>query len=345
MNDTGRDNYESADSNSDNEDRESSDTIFKIICILNVPLMLTSILGNTLVLAAIKGTPSIRSTSMILLSSLAVSDFLVGVIGQPIYIADLLTKSTVISKLSTVVAFSLCTVSLLTITAISVDRFLAVHFHLRYPTLATKSRVNYILGIIWFTSFAVSCFDLWNTRLYHLLVAPVIFICLIISTCCYIRIYQIVRRHQSGIRAQKRLVRSNNNKGDGAHVVELRKSAMNTFVFYIALIICYSPAYILLTLSGLHMKWEPEWNFATTVIFINSAIKPFLYFWRLPKLRKAVVNTARQILCKQTKELQEEAQVQTRARARARVRARVETERNEEAAADGVVEGEAEAGA
>jgi len=88
MNDTGKDNNGSADHHSDNEDQASSNTIFKIICLLNVPLMLISILGNAVVLAAIKRTPSIRSTSMILLSSLAVSDLLVGVIGQPIYIAD-----------------------------------------------------------------------------------------------------------------------------------------------------------------------------------------------------------------------------------------------------------------
>ncbi|XP_020630303.1 histamine H2 receptor-like [Orbicella faveolata] len=305
MNDTGKDNNGSADHHSDNEDQASSNTIFKIICLLNVPLMLISILGNAVVLAAIKRTPSVRSTSVILLSSLAVSDLLVGVIGQPIYIADLLTNYSFISKLAIMVGFSVCTVSLLTITAISVDRLLAVHFHLRYPTLATKSRVKYILGMIWLISFVLSGFDLWNKRVYHLLVAPVIFICLIISTCCYIRISQIVRRHQSEIQAQQRSVQNNNDEGDGAHVVELRRSVMSAFVFYIALIICYSPAYSLLTLNGIsetRYAWQPEWNFATTVIFVNSAVNPFLYFWRLPKLRKAAFNVLRQMLCKQTEE-------------------------------------------
>ena len=300
MNDTGKDNNGSVDHHSDNEDQVSANTIFTIICLLNVPLVLISILGNALVLAAIKRTPSISSTSMFLLCSLAVSDFLVGFIGQPIYIADLLTKNSFISKLSIMLGFSVCTVSLLTVTVISIDRLLAVHFHLRYSTFVTKSRVKCILALIWSISFVVSGFNLWNKRVYHLLVAPVIFFCLIISTCCYIKIYQIVRRHQSEMQAQQRSVQSNNNEGDGAHLVQLRKSAMNTFVFYIALYICYSPAYILLTLNGLlHITWQPEWNFATTVIFINSAINPFLYFWRLPMLRKAAVNTVRQILCNQ----------------------------------------------
>ena len=304
MNDTGDDHNGSVDHHLDNEDNEDqSSTIYTIICLLNTPLMLISIIGNALVLAAIKRTPSILSTSTILLCSLAVSDLLVGVIGQPIYIADLLTKNSFISQLSIMVGFSVCTVSLITISAISVDRLLALHFHLQYPTLVTRSRIKYTLGMIWSISFVVSGFNLWSKRVYHLLVAPVIFICLIISTCCYIRIFQIVRRHLSEIQAQQRSVQSNNNEGNGAHVLELRKSAMNTFVFYIALVICYTPAYILLTLNGLsHMRWQPKWNFATTVIFLNSAINPFLYFWRLPRLRKAIVNTIRQMLCKLTEE-------------------------------------------
>ena len=301
MNCTGTDNNRSVDHHL--EDRANPETISTIICLLNVPLMFISIAGNAVVLAAIKRTPSIRSTSMTLLCSLAVSDLLVGVIGQPIYIADLLTKNSFISQLSIMVGFSVCTVSLLIISAISVDRLLAVQFHLRYPTLETNSRVKYTLVIIWSISFVVSGFNLWKKRVYHLLVAPVVFICLIIPTCCYIQIYQIVRHHQSEMRAQQLSVQHNNNERDGSHVVELRKSAINTFVFYIALIICYSPAYILLTLNGLlHIKWQQEWNFATTVIFINSAVNPVLYFWRLPKLRKAVVNTVRRIFCKQTEE-------------------------------------------
>ena len=123
MNDTGKDNNGSGNHHSDN------DSIFTIIGLVIVPLMLISILVNALVLASIKRTPSIRSTSTVFLCSLAVSDFLAGVIGQPIYIGDLLTKNSSISQLSIIVGFSVCTVSLLTITAISVDRLLASPGH------------------------------------------------------------------------------------------------------------------------------------------------------------------------------------------------------------------------
>ncbi len=68
------------------------ETVVIINCVLNAPLMLISIIGNTLVLAAILRTPSLRSPSFILLCSLTVSDVLVGFVVQPLYITYELTK-------------------------------------------------------------------------------------------------------------------------------------------------------------------------------------------------------------------------------------------------------------
>ena len=64
------------------KDSPTHETIVIINCVLNAPLMLTSIIGNSLVLAAVWKTPASRSTSMIMLCSLAVSDLLVGFVVQ-----------------------------------------------------------------------------------------------------------------------------------------------------------------------------------------------------------------------------------------------------------------------
>ncbi len=291
-----------ADHHSDNEDNSTHGTIIIINCVLNAPLMLISILGNALVLTAIIRTLSIRSTSMIMLCSLAVSDLLVGFLAQPIYIALQLTKDRFAYHAWIVIGPSLCGVSLFTITAITVDRFLALRYHMRYATLVTKSRVKYTLVIIWLISFVVSGFDFWNTHVHSLLVGVVIIICLIICTFSYIRIYLIVRRHQLQIHAQQQAVQSF-NVANNLNMVRLKRSAVNTFVFFIALILCYFPLYVLLTLHGISgSNWQPEWKFASTLVFSNSSINPFLYCWRLRELRTAVVKTARQMLCKQTEE-------------------------------------------
>jgi len=176
------------------------------------------------------------------------------------------------------------------------DRFLALHYHMRYATLVTESRGKYILIIIWLISFLLSGFDLWSESLHRFTAGAVIIICLIISTFSYIRIYHIVRRHQLQIHAQQQAALSFNT-GNNLNIARLKRSAMNTFVFYIALIICYLPIYVLLTLYGLSIKdWRTVWQFANTAVSMNSSINPFLYCWRLRELRQAVVKTSRQML-------------------------------------------------
>lgn len=61
---------------------------FVINSVRNAPLMITSIIANTLVLTAILGMPMLRSPSLTLLCSQAVSEFLVGIVVQPLYIVN-----------------------------------------------------------------------------------------------------------------------------------------------------------------------------------------------------------------------------------------------------------------
>jgi len=116
------------------------------------------------------------------------------------------------------------------------------------------------------------------------------------------RIFQIARRHQLQIHAQQQAVQSldtENNLNIARKKVE--KSARNTFVFFIALIVCYLPLYIVLTVNAISQwNFQIEWDFASTLTFLNSSINPFLYCWRVRELRTAVLKTARQMLCKQT---------------------------------------------
>ena len=290
----------SADHHSQNEDNSSPETIIIINCVLNAPLMLISILGNALVLTAIITTPFIRSTPhMIMLCSLAVSDFLVGLIAQPLFIAKELTKDLLLNSLVVTVAFSVSGVSLLTMTTLSVDRFLALHYHMRYATLVTQSRVKYTLIIIWSLSFLASGLFFWNTLLHSFVFSICTIILVIISTFSHLRIYLIVRKHQSQINAQQQAVQSSNAENN-LNMARLKRSALNIFLFYITLIICYFPIYVILTVFATSGEdWQKEWNFAHTAVFMNSSINPLLFCWRLRELRAAVEKTARQMLCKQ----------------------------------------------
>lgn len=271
-------------------------------CIVNAPLMLMSILGNCLVFIAIWRTVSLRSPSMMFICSLTVSDLLVGLIVQPLYIANSLITVRLLKILSPMMAFAACGVSLGTMAAISSDRYLALHYHMRYRAIMTTSRAIFVIIATWLTTFLLSCVIFWNPLTFVAIIAILIIVYLIISAYFYIKIFQIVRRHQVQIRHQE----YNWTETPNALINRrrLNKSAFNTFVFYISTILCYLPRFISVPFSASepYKHYKTAWILADTLIFLNSSINPALYCWRLRELRAAVVNTLRAMFCQQTEE-------------------------------------------
>lgn len=280
------------------ESRGSIETSVVVICVLNAPLMLTSTAGNILVLTAIKKTPSIRSSSITMLCSLAVSDLLVGFIVQPFFLASLLTRVFLIERISKITAFCLCGVSLCTMTAISIDRFLALQYPMRYQATITAHQraLNTLIVIIWLHNFVFSGFYVWNWPLYFIMIATGVCLFILVSTFCYIRIYRIVHRHQIQIQAQQQAAQQNTTEGDNSNMVRMKRSALNTFIFYIAMVLCYFPIIISLCAASITSKDLPEvWHLADTVVFLNSSVNPLLYCWRLGEIRKEVLKIFRQM--------------------------------------------------
>ena len=304
MNSTVKCKIDSADDFASSKDCTTQRTIVVVNCILNVPLMLTSITGNALVVAAIINTTSIRSTSMTMLLSLAVSDLLVGSISQPLFIAGELTNDSFLERLAEMTEFALCGVSVCTMTAISVDRFLALQYPMRYQSfIITKPRVMYTsIIIIWIINVFSSGLYLWSWLTYFGIMAVGLCSCIFLSTFCYVKIYRIVRQHQVQIQAQQLAAAQSLSIGKNSNILQnTKRSALNTFIFYIAMILCYFPILISMSLSSISYKdWTKAWHLADTVLFSNSSINPLLYCWRLRDLRTAVVKTSRKLLCKQT---------------------------------------------
>ena len=288
------------------ENPGSLKTFAVVNCVFNAPLILISITGNALVLTAILRTPSIRSTSVIMLCSLAVSDLLVGSVAQPFFIASELTTSRYIESMSEITAFVLCGVSLCTMTAISVERFIALRYPMKYQSaVTTKWRVIYVsIIMIWLSNMLFAVFYFWQWTAYFNIMAVGICLGIFISTFSYINIYRVVRRHQVQIQTQQQAACQNSpcaGNSFNTHAVRMKKSAVNTFIFYVAMILCYFPIIISLCLSSIsYENWTKVWHLADTVAFLNSSINPLLYCWRVRELKTAVYKTCKDIFCTQT---------------------------------------------
>ena len=286
-------------SNSSANHKIGFETVVIANCILNAPLMLLSIIGNALVLVAILRTPSLRSPSVIFLCNLAVSDLLVGLVVQPVYVAaEIAITVRALLQAAKLMGFAGFGVSLTTMTAITVDRFLALHYHLQYPNLMTTSRAIYTIVTIWCIITLFSFSILWSPSIYFFLAAVGITICLLVCLVCFIKIYRIVRRHQLQIQVQQQAV-DNLTDTNNNHIRQSTKSAKSIFIYFLVMILCYTPLFFVHIISAINISNSIIlWTFPITAAFMNSSINPLLYCWRIPELRTAIFKTARLLSCR-----------------------------------------------
>ena len=173
-------------------------------CVFNSFLCYTTIILNIVTIHAIRKTALLPKPLRTLLLSLAASDVGVGVLVQPLYISAVVSglKRKRIDCISYkglyVVINFFCASSLLNVVTISVDRFLAVHLHLRYQELVTHKRVIAAVISIWLLSAIISSSVIWNPMFIISRVAGFVnmTVCLILVVIVYWRIYIVLKRHK-----------------------------------------------------------------------------------------------------------------------------------------------------
>ena len=270
-------------------------------CAFNSFLAYTAIMLNIVTMHGIRKTSSIPKTLKTLLLSLAVSDVCVGLLVQPYYTSLLIKRSQlIVPNCSTLKAFYfvstlLCIASFLGVVAVSVDRFLAIHLHLRYQELVTHKRVVAVVISIWllsaFLSFLMFSIPL---NIYKLIQSIVVAVGLIITTMVYIRIYSVIRRHKNQIQA---LQVQQEAQADGeANFASLIKSAVGVSYVYLVFLVCYIPYFISLVareINGPSTVMKRLSLFSFTFLFLNSSLNPVIYCWKIRHIRHALINILR----------------------------------------------------
>ena len=136
---------------------------------------------------------------------------------------------------------SFSAISLLTITAIGVERYLALKLHLRHQEVVTVRRVVYVLVLIWVCSIVAAYSCLWyGAILFYKAASPVIVMCLLINIFVYQKLYRVCRVHHARIRDQAMFLDEQLHQRAIAEV-RFRKSVKTILLILLALILCYLP--------------------------------------------------------------------------------------------------------
>ena len=263
---------------------------------------------NSVSILAIRKTSSLPKTLKTLLLSLAVSDLAVGLLVQPFFIAHLAMEleqnvennpahnHKVVDKTFLILGTLFATASFLGVTALSADRFLAIHLHLRYQELVTHKRVVAVVTAIWLSSFFLSLVRLWISKNIIYVIFAIIFVSCVITVAPFsYKIYMTIRQHHQDIHALQ--VQQLAQNVAIANVGRLRKSAVTAIYVYLVFVLCYLPNNCILWTIAITRNSDPLitiiQDYTLTLLFLNSSLNPLIYCWKMRDIRHNTVNILR----------------------------------------------------
>ena len=262
---------------------------------------------NILTILALRKTPSLPKPMKVLLLSLAVSYLGVGLLVQPLFIAlismDMQQESSnSVLRIFHITGTFFSYASFFGITALSLDRFLAIHLHLRYQELVTHKRVAALVIAIWVTSTILALLVFFFQNITFIVLAVIVVFCFLSTTFYYINIFLAVQRHKNKMRSTKAdahqaTADSENGK---EHFTRLRKSAVGTFYVYLVFLACYTPDFCIIVAdvinSGQRSTFVKHLAFFTlSLVFVNSSFNPLIYCWKMRNIRHAITVIIRNI--------------------------------------------------
>ena len=278
-------------------------TLLYILCALNFFFSVVAATGNLVAMFALWKASSIPANLKKLFLSLAFSDLAVGL--WQLVIGGITTTTLTngnydflcpaILTVATFFSSFLVCASFLTITAIAVDRLLAITLHLRYQELVTSKRVIIALVSLWLTSGVFASVLVFITNRRSTIALIVELVGLVLTTMAYFRIYKVVRYHRNQIQSHLQL----SNVQD-TELLREKKSALNSLFVYVAFLACYLPylvSQILLQTNNLQISSLAIERVTMFLVLLNSSLNTVVYCWRYREIRELMKSTARTLFC------------------------------------------------
>ena len=190
----------------------------------------------------------------------------------------------------------LCTVSIFTSTAISVDRLLALFLGLRYRHVVTLRRVCVLIICFWLTGIS----NVFMNNFSVILPVSLGALSVVISILSYTKIFFKLRQQQAQV--QDGHQGQPNGEGIPLNIIGRYKKTVSSIAYVqLALVACYVP-FAISVVSIMITGWSGMsagivWISVATLLYLNSSLNPILYCWKIKEVRQAVKDTVRKFCC------------------------------------------------
>ena len=261
----------------------------------NIFLSITAFLGNFLILVALRNETSLHPPSKFLYRCLATTDLCVGLISEPLYVIHLISMAhekwnvcRYILLRAFIAGYMLCSMTLLAVTAISVDRLLALLLGLRYRQVVTLKRTYWVVATFWIVSFVAAISYLGNHQITIRYGRIVISLCLLTSIVSYSKIFLYLQHHQTQV--QDNIQQQQPSQAIPLNIARYRKAVSSALWVQLTLVACYLPYGIVSSISYSNPSSSRvlSSNITATLVYLNSSLNPLLYCWKISEVKQAV---------------------------------------------------------
>jgi len=190
--------------------------------------------------------------------------------------------------------------SFLSVTAIALDRFLAVSLHLRYSEFVTPKRLVITVILLWITSTISSTIFILLPKYNDVVAVSLEASGLFLTTVAYFKIFRIARRHRNQIQSHLQTHSSNQAR----NMARLKRSTLNTFYVFIVFMFCWLPSLTSFTVKEAWRSHTVEVSAANYlagfVVFLHSSLNPLIFCWRYQEIRQKAIAFLKNIFTKRT---------------------------------------------
>lgn len=268
---------------------------------ISVGMCLFTIPGNLLIVLAIFIDPNkdLKSPFNYFVANLAISDLVVGFVVDPMSVAFHVSEGVAKEYPTDLVYlhipyFISSTASVLSLAALTVDRFLAITSPLSYRTKLNPKRAAFVASGIWAFSLSFPFIYLVTGYLTYAFVFAhtVIIATFLIMLLTYLKIFRVFKNQ---VKQWDSLDQSDEDNHAKRQAVRWEQKVTKTFMIMLALFLaCYLPSCICIYITNLcsfcsctFIHWARDVHFL--LILANSGVNPFVYAWRFENFRKAFV--------------------------------------------------------
>ncbi|XP_078367338.1 melanocyte-stimulating hormone receptor-like [Oculina patagonica] len=268
--------------------------------VLNSVCALPASVLNILVILAVWRKSQLHTPSNVLLSNLALTDLGVGCLVQPVFVAHKIAAihgnislHCFASLGSKTLGSVLGAVSLTTLTAISIDRLLALVLSVRYRTVVTIRWTIRVVGLLWLTGIilTIPLFIYPMSFLYCMILLLVL--CLTVTTLAYAKLFRLIHQHQTKVGVDLQTAGPQSQELTEASNIAKYKSSICTVIFLVILMLLFYSPYLVLNIvlavvRSNDDRFKAAFNITHTILFMNSLVNPAFYCWKIRRIPNAI---------------------------------------------------------